>query len=90
VEKTISAFAARRGFGRVLDDVVARGDRVIVERHGTPVAAVVPIAEYARWQRDRDAFFDRLEAVARQAAVPEDEAERLVAAAVKAVRKQAT
>jgi prevent-host-death family protein len=90
MERTISAFEARRSFGKVLDDVAARGDRLIVERHGAPVAAVVPIAEYVRWQRDRAAFFDRLEAAARRADLPEDEAERLVAAAVQDVRKQTT
>jgi prevent-host-death family protein len=90
LERTISAFEARRSFGKVLDDVVVRGDRLIVERHGSPVAAVVPIAEYARWKRDRDAFFDRLEEIAGRAGMPPDAAEKLVGAAIEDVRKQAT
>lgn len=88
MERTISAFQARRSFGKVLDAVAARGDRLIVDGHGAPVAAVVPIAEYVRWQRDRADFFDRLEATARRGDAPEDEAERMVAAAVEDVRKQ--
>jgi prevent-host-death family protein len=89
MERTVSAFEARRSFGRVLQEVVAKGDRVIVQRHGEPVAAVVPIALYRQWKRDRDAFFDRLEAIAAHADVPEKEAEELVAEAVRTVRRRA-
>ena len=90
MERTISAFEARRSFGRALQDVVARGDRLIVERHGEPVAVLVPIAEYRRWKRDREAFFDRLEAVARRADVSEAEAAEAVAEAVGDARKRPT
>ena len=62
---------------------------MIVQRHGEPVAAVVPIALYQQWKRDRDAFFDRLEAIAAQADVPEKAAEGLVAEAVRTVRRRA-
>jgi prevent-host-death family protein len=88
MERTVSAFEARRGFGKVLQGVVAKGDRVIVQRHGEPVAAVVPIAFYRQWKQDRDAFFDRLEATAARADVPEKEAEELVAEAVRTVRRR--
>jgi prevent-host-death family protein len=44
-ETTISAFEARRKFGKVLDTVAANGNSVIVERHGEPVAVVISIAE---------------------------------------------
>ena len=88
MERTVSAFEARRSFGRVLQEVAAKGDRVIVQRHGEPVAAVVPIALYRQWKQDRDAFFNRLEAIAAQADVPEKEAEELVAEAVRTVRRR--
>jgi prevent-host-death family protein len=88
MERTVSAFEARRSFGKVLQEVVAKGDRVIVQRHGEPVAAVVPIALYRQWKRDRDAFFDRLEAIAARADVPEKEAEDLAAEAVRTVRRR--
>ena len=53
----------RRRFGELLDRVVA-GDPVVVERHGKPVAAVVPIALYERWRAERESFFDALRALA--------------------------
>ena len=46
MERTIGAFDARRQFGKVLNDVIAKGDQYVVERHGEPIAAVVPIHIY--------------------------------------------
>lgn len=46
MEKTVCAFEARRQFGKILDAVAGKGDSVIVERHGEPAAAVVPIERY--------------------------------------------
>ncbi len=87
MEKVIPAFDARRQFGRLLNDVVARGDEYVVERHGEPVAAVVPIELYQQWKRRREAFFAHWEAVANRANIPEDEAMALTAEAVQAVRR---
>jgi len=89
MERTVSAFDARRSFGKVLQEVVAKGDRVIVQRHGEPVAALVPMALYEQWKREREAFFDRLEAIAARVNVPEEEADELVAEAVRTVRRRA-
>jgi len=86
MERTIGAFDARRQFGKVLNEVTARGDAYVVERHGEAIAAVVPIALYEQWKRERSAFFDRMEAIARRANVPEQEAEQLVAEAIREVR----
>jgi prevent-host-death family protein len=86
MERTVGAFEARRQFGKILQDVVARGERVVVERHGQPVAAVVPIAVYEQWKRERDAFFVRIRAVAERADLTAEEADRLAEEAVRAVR----
>ena len=88
MERTIGAFDARRTFGKVLTEVEAKGDAYVVERHGAAVAAVVPIQVYEQWKRSRAAFFDRLEATARRANVPEDVAMTLALDAVQAVRTQ--
>ena len=53
MEKIVGAFEFRRRFGKVLQDIAARGDRYIVERHGEPVAAVVPVEVYEQWKRSR-------------------------------------
>ena len=88
MEKTITALDARRQFGRVLDEVADKGDRYIVERHGEPVAAVIPIELYEQWKRARDSFFDRMEAIGRRVNMPEEEAEQLVQEAIRAVRAE--
>jgi prevent-host-death family protein len=86
MEKIIAAFEARRSFGKLIQDVLTRGDQFVIERHGEAVAAVVPIEVYRQWQRRRQAFFDHMRQVSEQANVPEEEAEALAAEAVQAVR----
>lgn len=87
MEKTVGAFEARRRLGQLLKEVAGQGDRYVVEYHGQPVAALVPLELYARWKRDRDAFFDKLEAVAARANVAPEEAEALASEAVQAARR---
>ncbi|CAN5268133.1 MAG: type II toxin-antitoxin system Phd/YefM family antitoxin [Chloroflexia bacterium] len=58
MEKTIAAFDARRQFGKVLRDVETRGDSFVVERHGEPVAAVVPLHVYENAKRKRERLFE--------------------------------
>ncbi|MCL4543668.1 MAG: type II toxin-antitoxin system Phd/YefM family antitoxin [Chloroflexi bacterium] len=70
MERTIGAFDARRQFGRVLNEVVAKGDCYVVERHGEPIAAAVPIQIYEQWERSREAFFDRMEAIGQRVHLP--------------------
>lgn len=88
MEKVIAAFDARRQFGKLLNDVSARGDNFVVERHGEPVAAVVPIEVYRQWKRQRDEFFANMQAIAERVDLPEDEAMALANEAVHAVRSQ--
>jgi prevent-host-death family protein len=85
VEQTIGAVELRRQVGRVLRDVT-HGDKVVVERNGEPIAAVVPIEVYEQWKRRRDAFFDTVEQVAARSPLSEVEAQALVSKAVTAVR----
>jgi prevent-host-death family protein len=88
MERTLGAFEARRQFGKVLQGV-ARGDKVVVERNGEPVAAVVPIELYEQWKKRRAAFFEHMRLVSERANVPEDEAQALIEEAITAVRAQA-
>jgi prevent-host-death family protein len=87
MEKTVGAFEARGGFGKILQDVVSHGEKVIVERHGEPIAVVVPIQLYEQWKQRRAAFFDKLRQMAEQSALSPDEADALAAEAVSAVRR---
>lgn len=90
MEKIVSAFEARRQFGSLLNGVDARGDRIIVTRHGEPVAAVVPMAVYEQWCRQRDEFnamWDELASRVDPNLVPE-EIDALIEEAVQAVRAE--
>ena len=88
MEKVVAAFEARRQFGKILQDVTAKGDRYVVERHGEPVAAVVLIEVYEQWKKARSEFFAKIRATAEQADVSPQEADALAQEAVQAVRSQ--
>lgn len=88
MEKIIGAFEVRRSFGRILQEVSAKGDRVVVERHGEPIAAVVPIEVYNQWKRSRSEFFERMRRAAERANLSAEEADHLALDAVRAVRQQ--
>ncbi len=86
MERTISAFDVRRMFGKVLTEVLARGTVYVIERHGEPVAAVVPMRLYEQWRRQREAFFAAIEATAQRVNMPEDQALTLALEEQQAVR----
>ncbi len=50
--KTIGAFEAKTHFARLLERV-AKGEQIVITKHGTPVARLVPFAkpDRARTQR---------------------------------------
>lgn len=86
MEKIIAAFDARRNFGKMLQDVLSHGDKFVVERHGEPVAALVPMAVYEQWKNSRSAFFAKVRAAAERANLSPEEAEDLADKAAQAVR----
>lgn len=87
MEKTINAFDARRNFGKILQDVLTNNDKVIVERHGEPVAAVVSIQVYKQWLHSREEAFETLRRLSEQGdPMSEEEANELIEEAKKAVR----
>jgi prevent-host-death family protein len=86
VEKTVSAYEIQRSFGEMLQDVVAHGDKFVVERHGTPVAVVVPVEVYEQWKQSQERFFETLRKAQGTADMSEADAEKLAAEAVKAAR----
>lgn len=88
MEKTMPAFEVRRNMGKLLQDVATNGDKVIVERHGEPVAVIVPVELYKQWQRNREEFFNWLREVSERINANEDEAEQLIEEAKQAVRAE--
>lgn len=87
MEKTLSAFEARRNFGKVLQDVAAKGDKIVVERHGEPVAVVVPMSVYEQWQCSRERAYNTLREISEQVNMSEEEANILIEEAISAVRR---
>ena len=86
MEKVVGAFEARRQFGKLLNDVNGKGDRIVVERHGEAIAAVVPMSVYRQWQQQRAAFFDQMRAIAERVDLTPEQAETEATAAVRSVR----
>jgi prevent-host-death family protein len=88
MEKTVSAYEARRNFGKVLNEVAGKGDRIVVEKHGEPVAVVVPVEVYKQWQASRQQFFDWLRQVSERINADEQEADALIEEAIQAIRAE--
>ncbi len=88
MEKTINEFEAQRDFGKILQGVISNDDKVIVEKHGEPVAVVVPVELYRQWQRDRAAFFDTMREAVEKADMSEEEANELIEEVITEVRSR--
>jgi prevent-host-death family protein len=86
MEKTVSAFEARRNFGKILQQVSGKGDNIVVEWHGEPIAVVVPVSVYNQWQRSRQEAFERLRRMAERVNMSEEEADELIEEAKAAIR----
>jgi prevent-host-death family protein len=89
MKRRLSAVEARKKLGEVLEGVYYRGDEVVIERAGKPMAVVIPAGLYESVQRNRERLFDLIEkAQERNKDVPFDLIEADVAAATQEVRRQ--
>lgn len=88
MEKRVSAFDVRRAFGQMLQDILKHKDKFIVERHGAPVAVVVPIEVYEQWKQTRERFFATLTSGQAAGNLNEEDAAQLAAETVQAVRSR--
>jgi prevent-host-death family protein len=87
VKRKLSAVEARKKLGEVLEGVYYRGDEVVIERAGKPMAVVIPAGLYASLERDRERLFDLIEMNwQRNKDVPYEEIEKEVADAIREVR----
>jgi prevent-host-death family protein len=60
MKRRLSAVEARKKLGEILDGVYYRGDEVVIERAGKPLAVVVPVKTYEDQQRKREAAWSRI------------------------------
>jgi prevent-host-death family protein len=90
--KTIKASAARQQFSKLLNDVFRQERRVVVEKSGIPVAAIIPAKDLERLalleaEQERDfAILDEMREAFKD--VPAVKIEREVARAINQVRKE--
>ena len=89
VERELGITKAREEFSNIVEQVQFRGDAYIIRRHGKPAAAVVPVQVYESWKRQRRELFDLIREMQQEANLEPEEAERLAAEAVAAVRAEA-
>lgn len=83
--RSVSALDVRKRFGALLDEV-AHGERLIIERAGQPIAALVPLTDIPNLNRD-ERIQRRLQAIAEiQAFAEQNGMPNIDAAAV--IRKQ--
>ena len=87
MKRKVNALEARRRLGELLEGVYYRGDEVIIERAGRPMAAVIPMARYESLQRSRDRLLELIEENwAKNKNVSYEELDREVAEAVREAR----
>jgi len=90
MEKVVGAFEARRRFGQLIEEAFYKKDNFVVERSGRPMAVIVPIDAYRRWQRlAKERVFIMLEEVWRRAEnIPAEELEADVEQALANLRRE--
>ena len=90
--KTIKASEARQQFSQLLNEVFRRETRVLVEKSGIPVAAIISAEDFkrlARLEQERAERFKILDEIgAAFKDVPAEEIEREVKRAITQVRQQ--
>ena len=86
MEKALGITKARQEFTTIVEKVQHQGETYIINRHGKPVAAVVPMQVYEGWKRQRDEFFEFIRDAQQQADLSPDEAEHIAEEAIQAVR----
>ncbi len=51
MEKTVDATLARRQLGTLLDEVYYKGESIVIERKGKPLAKIVPLNDSAATEK---------------------------------------
>lgn len=58
MEKVTGVTDARNSFRKIINEVQYQGEKYIVERHGQPAVAIVPIGIYEQWKREQEELFE--------------------------------
>ena len=85
--RKVSAMAVRDRLGQLLEEVYYKGDAVIIERAGRPMAVLVSPAEYERLRARRAERFRVYERIkARTKRIPGAKLDRAIAEGVRSAR----
>ena len=89
MRKEISATELHQKLGELLDGVYHNGDRLIVKRADTPLAAIVPIEAYEEMLQQREQAFSVLDRIWKKVpAVSEEEAHTDIEQAIAEIRAE--
>lgn len=77
--RKVNALQLRRNLGELMNEVFYRGERFLIERQGTPVAALVPVEELQQLETREERLMALIEEELRQSpeATAEEIAERV-------------
>ena len=89
MEKVLGITKAREDFSTIVEQVQHQGDAYIINRHGKPAAAVVPVQVYEEWKRQRQEFFEFIRNAQQEANLTPEEADQIAQQAIKAARLEA-
>jgi prevent-host-death family protein len=89
LKRKLSAVEARKKLGEILESVYYRGDEVVIERAGKPMAVVIPASLYESLEKSRRRLFELIELNwERNKDVPYEQIETDVEATLRAVRSR--
>lgn len=60
MERKLGLAKAREKFSEIIEQVQYQGESFVINRHGKPAAAVVPIEVYENWKQQRKTFFETI------------------------------
>ena len=87
MKRRISAVEARKRLGEILESVYYRGDEVVIERAGKPMAVVIPAERYEAMEKSRERLFELVEENwEKNKDVPYEDVEREVQKAIEEAR----
>ncbi len=87
MKRKVSAGEARKRLGELLEWVFYRGDEVVIERAGKPMAVVIPVERYKALQREEERLWGFIERAQKATAdVPYEEIEHDIERAIAEVR----
>ncbi|MCB9421966.1 MAG: type II toxin-antitoxin system Phd/YefM family antitoxin [Ardenticatenaceae bacterium] len=89
MEKVTGVTDARNSFRKIINEVQYQGEKYIVERHGQPAVAIVPVGIYEQWKREQEELFELIKSFQESSGDNDpDEIMAQVLAAQQAIREQ--